>query len=111
MKMIYWSPMCTRGKIYHIRLSEGRTEFILSIPPEDKIANTTSELKNIIFAEEPTIKIQDNFLSCSSCRPSTFRSSKNSYGNGIGSSKSNGRWVAQPLREIMSLDKSSSFCS
>jgi glucose/arabinose dehydrogenase len=39
------------GRIYHFQLSRDRTELILSGPLEDKIANTTSELKNVIFAE------------------------------------------------------------
>lgn len=39
------------GRIYHFQLSRDRTELILSSPLEDKIANTTSELKNVIFAE------------------------------------------------------------
>jgi hypothetical protein len=39
------------GCIYYIQLNADRTELILSGPLQDKIADRTSELNNIILAE------------------------------------------------------------
>jgi aldose sugar dehydrogenase len=39
------------GRIYHFQPNEDRTELILSGPLQDKIADTTSELNDVVFAE------------------------------------------------------------
>jgi glucose/arabinose dehydrogenase len=39
------------GRIYYFQLSADRTELMLSSLLQDKIANSTSELDNIILAE------------------------------------------------------------
>ena len=72
-----------------------------------------SRTENNAISSSPTSDQSANVFVCCTEAVSTATSCsyKNSYGNGIGSSKSNGRWVAQLLREIMCLDKPSSFCS